>query len=173
MRSHTLYERGSVKIFYVRVDSPPPTVFPRKYRIRTLVYISGQRFPPHKFLRSAMSVVDAQNSSLAPDTVTSVPSAVTPHAPTHSTLSIHRNIHPEEIELSEANAQPPQKRSSLDVRVSQTNKLSKFRERIQFLALCWTLFLAGWCDSSTGPLLPRIQNAYNVLSLLRAWYIII
>ena len=34
--------------------------------------------------------------------------------------------------------------------------------RIQFLALCWTLFLAGWNDGSTGPLLPRIQNVYHV-----------
>ena len=34
--------------------------------------------------------------------------------------------------------------------------------RAQFLALCWTLFLIGWCDGSTGPLLPRIQKFYDV-----------
>ena len=34
--------------------------------------------------------------------------------------------------------------------------------RIQFLALCWTLFAIGWTDGSTGPLLPRIQNFYDV-----------
>lgn len=31
-----------------------------------------------------------------------------------------------------------------------------------FTTLCWTLFLAGWNDASTGPLLPRIQEVYHV-----------
>ena len=34
--------------------------------------------------------------------------------------------------------------------------------RAQFLALCWALFIAGWTDGSTGPLLPRIQIFYDV-----------
>ena len=34
--------------------------------------------------------------------------------------------------------------------------------RAQFLALCWALFVIGWCDASTGPLLPRIQKFYGV-----------
>lgn len=34
--------------------------------------------------------------------------------------------------------------------------------RVQFLTLCWTLFLAGWNDGTTGPLLPRIQEVYHV-----------
>ncbi|KAF8155523.1 MFS general substrate transporter [Crassisporium funariophilum] len=33
---------------------------------------------------------------------------------------------------------------------------------LQFVALCWTLFIAGWGDASTGPLLPRIRQVYNV-----------
>ncbi|KAI0087348.1 MFS general substrate transporter [Irpex rosettiformis] len=33
---------------------------------------------------------------------------------------------------------------------------------IQFAVLCWTLFLAGWNDGTTGPLLPRIQENYHV-----------
>lgn len=36
--------------------------------------------------------------------------------------------------------------------------------RIQFITLSWTLFLAGWNDGSTGPLLPRIQEVYHVSS---------
>ncbi|KAL0960048.1 hypothetical protein HGRIS_011696 [Hohenbuehelia grisea] len=36
------------------------------------------------------------------------------------------------------------------------------KERVQFATLCWTLFLAGWNDGSTGPLLPRIQSVYNI-----------
>ncbi|KAF8903921.1 MFS general substrate transporter [Gymnopilus junonius] len=38
----------------------------------------------------------------------------------------------------------------------------KILARIQFLSLCWTLFLAGWNDGTTGPLLPRIQDVYHV-----------
>ena len=34
--------------------------------------------------------------------------------------------------------------------------------RAQFLALCWALFVIGWTDGSTGPLLPRIQSFYDV-----------
>ena len=34
--------------------------------------------------------------------------------------------------------------------------------RVQFLALCFCLFLVGWNDGSTGPLLLRIQDAYHV-----------
>ncbi|KIJ23443.1 hypothetical protein M422DRAFT_39610 [Sphaerobolus stellatus SS14] len=36
------------------------------------------------------------------------------------------------------------------------------RGHIQFAALCFCLFLAGWNDGTTGPLLPRIQNNYHV-----------
>ena len=32
----------------------------------------------------------------------------------------------------------------------------------QFLALCLSLFVVGWTDGSTGPLLPRIQVFYDV-----------
>ena len=34
--------------------------------------------------------------------------------------------------------------------------------RAQFLALCLALFVVGWTDGSTGPLLPRIQIFYDV-----------
>lgn len=33
---------------------------------------------------------------------------------------------------------------------------------LQFSALCFTLFIAGWNDGTTGPLLPRIQSNYHV-----------
>ncbi|PCH35321.1 MFS general substrate transporter [Wolfiporia cocos MD-104 SS10] len=33
---------------------------------------------------------------------------------------------------------------------------------IQFATMCFTLFLAGWNDGTTGPLLPRIQSVYHV-----------
>lgn len=34
--------------------------------------------------------------------------------------------------------------------------------RIQFAALCLSLFLLGWNDGSTGPLIPRLREVYNV-----------
>ncbi|KAK0489623.1 major facilitator superfamily domain-containing protein [Armillaria luteobubalina] len=37
-----------------------------------------------------------------------------------------------------------------------------YRVHVQFAALCWSMFLAGWNDGTTGPLLPRIQEVYNV-----------
>lgn len=45
------------------------------------------------------------------------------------------------------------------------NEPSKKEERVarvQFLALCWTLFVVGWTDGSAGPLLPRMQNYFGV-----------
>ena len=140
------------------------TVFPRKDRFRASMYISGQTVSPH---RSAMSSIDGPNSSLTPGTSAPTGNAIIPHTltPTHSVLSVHKNIHIEEIELHEVNDKLSQKRSNPDVHVSQTNKSSKSRARIQFFALCWSLFLMGWCDSSTGPLLPRIQNVYHVCAV--------
>ena len=38
--------------------------------------------------------------------------------------------------------------------------------RVQFLALCWSLFLMGWVSGSTGPLLPSIQESYDVCELI-------
>ncbi|KAI9509245.1 MFS general substrate transporter [Russula earlei] len=84
----------------------------------------------------------------------------------HSIPLLHKDIH-EDIRLSEANAvaQLPfheQKRSIPNGEEPRTGKSFTFRARIQFFSLCWTLFLAGWSDSSTGPLLPRIQSVYHV-----------
>jgi hypothetical protein len=33
---------------------------------------------------------------------------------------------------------------------------------VQFAALCGSIFLEGWNDGSTGPLLPRFQSFYHV-----------
>lgn len=33
---------------------------------------------------------------------------------------------------------------------------------LQYSSLCFTLFLAGWNDGTTGPLLPRMQEHYHV-----------
>jgi len=41
-------------------------------------------------------------------------------------------------------------------------KKQKATESVQSAAVCWCLFLAGWNDGTTGPLLPRIQEVYDV-----------
>jgi hypothetical protein len=38
----------------------------------------------------------------------------------------------------------------------------KRNDRIQFLALCWLVFLVGWNDGTTGPLIPRMQVDYKL-----------
>lgn len=38
----------------------------------------------------------------------------------------------------------------------------KWKARVQLAACCSTLFLAGWNDGTTGPLLPRMQENYHV-----------
>ncbi|KAJ3890740.1 major facilitator superfamily domain-containing protein [Lentinula edodes] len=49
----------------------------------------------------------------------------------------------------------------------------KGREYIQLAALYWCMFLAGWNDGSTGPLLPRIQEVYNARRQPSVDYIIV
>lgn len=44
-------------------------------------------------------------------------------------------------------------------------KRQRLRARVQFATLCWVMYLAGWNDGTTGPLLPRIQKVYNVRAL--------
>ncbi|KZT32778.1 MFS general substrate transporter [Sistotremastrum suecicum HHB10207 ss-3] len=45
-----------------------------------------------------------------------------------------------------------------------TAKTPAIRQKahIQFFALCYSIFLAGWNDGTTGPLLPTIQRFYHV-----------
>lgn len=44
-------------------------------------------------------------------------------------------------------------------------KLSQQQRRsslVHFVSLCWCVWLIGWNDGTTGPMLPRIQEQYNV-----------
>ena len=36
------------------------------------------------------------------------------------------------------------------------------RAGLQLASVCYSMFLAGWNDGTTGPLLPKIQKFYNV-----------
>lgn len=44
---------------------------------------------------------------------------------------------------------------------AQRARFKKY-SRIHMAALCWCFYLEGWNDGTTGPLLPRIQEFYNV-----------
>lgn len=57
-----------------------------------------------------------------------------------------------------------------DAEVLLERPISKSEERvgrIQFLALCFSLFMVGWSDGSVGPLLPRIMQVYSVCPSLK------
>ncbi|KAF5322629.1 hypothetical protein D9619_002070 [Psilocybe cf. subviscida] len=44
---------------------------------------------------------------------------------------------------------------------------------MQFCSLCWALFLLGWIDGSTGPLLLRIQKVYDVGFASLTWIFVL
>ena len=52
--------------------------------------------------------------------------------------------------------------ASPQVTFAASTPASRRKARIQFATVCWALFLAGWNDGSTGPLLPRMQSVYHV-----------
>jgi hypothetical protein len=59
-----------------------------------------------------------------------------------------------------------EQQSELDPLIQRDLKVPTKQEarvaRAQFLALCLSMFVMGWTDGSTGPLLPRIQIFYDV-----------
>ncbi|KAF8664605.1 hypothetical protein AX16_000705 [Volvariella volvacea WC 439] len=52
--------------------------------------------------------------------------------------------------------------SGSDSKEHEVTKEQERRGNIQFITLCWCIFVAGWNDGTTGPLLPRIREEYNV-----------
>ena len=57
--------------------------------------------------------------------------------------------------------------SVVDSTLSPEERKRQKRRAIQcFFALCWSFFMCGWNDGSTGPLLPTIQAHYKVIILL-------
>ncbi|EEB94747.1 hypothetical protein MPER_06391 [Moniliophthora perniciosa FA553] len=46
--------------------------------------------------------------------------------------------------------------------VAPKSKQQIWKARFQLASLFWALFLAGWNDATTGPLLPKFQEVYNV-----------
>lgn len=56
--------------------------------------------------------------------------------------------------------------STAPVISAEQRALFKRRGRLHFAAICFSFFLEGWNDGSTGPLLPAIQKHYNVSAVI-------
>jgi hypothetical protein len=68
-----------------------------------------------------------------------------------------------DVEQQQQQQQRRRRPAELETIVSVVpSKDSKRIANIQFVALCLTLFVVGWNDGTTGPLLPRIQAVYHV-----------
>lgn len=73
----------------------------------------------------------------------------------------------EDIELAELKHDTPS-RVGTDVKAKATPSPSPEPTKLswiahaQFASLCMSLFIAGWNDGTTGPLLPRMQSNYHV-----------
>ncbi|KAG9003365.1 hypothetical protein FRB90_011192, partial [Tulasnella sp. 427] len=102
----------------------------------------------------------------------------------HSTASLSQKsttTTPEVLSLVGSGLPTPQvKNESVDIpmanlskRVSPTGlestsvaeeapQMSTLQEKMYLGALCYCLFVAGWNDGTIGPLLPRIQDYYNI-----------
>lgn len=71
----------------------------------------------------------------------------------------------EKLDLEEAGSAEIQGRVD-----SQTRSRAQITQgRIQFATFCLTLFLGGWNDGTTGPMLPRIQEVYDVRFLVKTF----
>lgn len=104
------------------------------------------------------SKLDARRKSVEP----SLHSLPRSHHSEESKVSANKLGYPPTTTLdSSATTANGAAEKSSDTLPALTSK-QKLTARIQFVALCWTLFVAGWNDGTTGPLLPRIQEVYGV-----------
>jgi hypothetical protein len=84
------------------------------------------------------------------------------------TISRHPTVGHEAIEMkvadhrSSASDLTAASVHDLDLKARTKPKRQRLRARVQFATLCWAMYLAGWNDGTTGPLLPRIQKVYGV-----------
>ncbi len=81
---------------------------------------------------------------------------------------IHRNQpFQAESQLQEAAVEGQESETRDQVQRVSVRRQQRVRANVQFFTLCWTIFLMGWNDGSTGPLVPRIREVYHVRGTLR------
>lgn len=79
--------------------------------------------------------------------------------PTSSAVQVNEDSN--DLELTDRGGKTSET-SAQTVPVPPKSNVYRTRARIQFASVCFSLFLLGWNDGSTGPLLPRIQQVYHV-----------
>ncbi|TFK72081.1 MFS general substrate transporter [Pluteus cervinus] len=83
---------------------------------------------------------------------------VAPNSPTTAVLEVHTS---NEIAIDVG----PSQGGTLTVAEDSELPMTKYqlrRSRLQLGALCWGMFLLGWTDGTTGPLLPKIKSVFDV-----------
>lgn len=118
------------------------------------------RWPKHTLLFLPMSLVEPVETVRARDSIQTLNlRARSPHPPEPSTSAHHADS--KSIEMVEMG--PNVEGSNTPPGGSHaTAKSTNYKAHIQFATLCWSLFMAGWNDGTTGPLLPRLQSVYHV-----------
>ncbi|KAG2124448.1 MFS general substrate transporter [Suillus clintonianus] len=84
----------------------------------------------------------------------------------HPTVDPHHEVkdsdkHNGQVEMRLGSPESDSKAASVSDLKAQT-KGQRLRARVQFATACGSMYLAGWNDGSTGPLLPRIQSVYGL-----------
>ncbi|KAG2156825.1 MFS general substrate transporter [Suillus bovinus] len=84
----------------------------------------------------------------------------------HSTIGPHHNLedsdkHSGRIEMRAASSASDSRAASVSDLKAQPAR-QRLRAQVQFATACGSMYLAGWNDGTTGPLLPRIQKVYGL-----------
>lgn len=82
--------------------------------------------------------------------------------PSNATLSITNNSRDAALITQIQRNAPNTSNAELSLKSLSEDKRFKRKGLVHFAALCWCIFLAGWNDGSTGPLLPIFQSNYRV-----------
>ena len=90
-----------------------------------------------------------------------LPSPLSDHCP-HEKKSTPATPSAEDKEVTMAidDVVPSLPNKEVDTRV--VTKTMRRKAWLQYAALCWAMFLCGWNDGTTGPLIPRLQEVYHV-----------
>lgn len=129
-----------------------------------------------KTLEMSLTVTEEEASTtgrpLPSLTLTSIP-LQSDLVPTAASISLKHGIS-ESIEMVELGARKTTGSPEVlgPTPPSMTSEMRR-KANIQFATLCLTLFLGGWMGGTTGPLLPRIQQVYDVSRSTEWFYVIV
>jgi hypothetical protein len=92
-----------------------------------------------------------------------------------STSALQFNGASESLEMKDRNQDYNEEAAASPVTSTSNLNGHRLRAGLQLASVCYSMFLAGWNDGTTGPLLPRIQKFYKVcpISLCRIVWVTI